>query len=147
MCGSVEGFATLMNRKCQQLGMRNSHFTNPSGLTEPGQYSTARDMAIAARMAYQSPLLRSYMNTVSYDFRYCDGRICRIENTNKLLKKVSFINGMKTGTTNASGRCLISTGEINGRSVICVVLKSNTANIWADSEKLMRWALIQPAAQ
>ena len=145
--GSVEGFATLMNRKCQQLGMRNSHFTNPSGLTEPGQYSTARDMAIAARMAYQSPLLRSYMNTVSYDFRYCDGRICRIENTNKLLKKVSFINGMKTGTTNASGRCLISTGEINGRSVICVVLKSNTANIWADSEKLMRWALIQPAAQ
>lgn len=144
--GSVEGFAVLMNRKCQQLGMRNSHFVNPNGLTEPGQYSTARDMAIAARVAYQSPLLRSYFNTVSYNFRYCDGRICQIENTNKLLKKVSFINGMKTGTTNASGRCLISTGAINGRSVACVVLKSNTANVWSDSEKLIRWALDQPTA-
>lgn len=144
--GSVQGFAVLMNRKCQQLGMRNSHFVNPNGLTEPGQYSTARDMSIAARYAYQSPLLRSYFNTQSYDFHYCDGRICKIVNTNKLLKKVSFINGMKTGTTNASGRCLISTGEVNGRSVLCVVLKSNSANIWNDSERLLRWALDQPTA-
>lgn len=145
--GSVQGFAVLMNRKCQQLGMRNSNFVNPNGLTEPGQYSTARDMSIAARYAYQSPLLRSYFNTQAYNFHYCDGRICKIENTNKLLKKVSFINGMKTGTTNASGRCLISTGEVNGRSVLCVVLKSNSANIWNDSERLLRWALDQPTAQ
>lgn len=146
IAGSVQGFAVLMNRKCQQLGMRNSHFLNPSGLTEPGQYSTARDMSIAARYAYQSPLLRSYFNTQAYNFHYCDGRICKIVNTNKLLKKVSFINGMKTGTTNASGRCLISTGEVNGRSVICVVLKSTSANIWNDSERLLRWALDQPTA-
>jgi D-alanyl-D-alanine carboxypeptidase (penicillin-binding protein 5/6) len=145
--GSVEGFAVLMNRKCQQLGMRNSHFINPHGLTEPGQYSTARDMSIAARVAYRSSLLRSYSNTESYFFRYNDGRSIQLENTNKLLKKVSFINGLKTGTTNASGRCLISTGEINGRAVVCVVLKSNTANIWSDSEKLMRWALDQPTAE
>lgn len=147
VAGSVENFAVLMNRKCQQLGMRNSHFKNPHGLTEPGQYSTARDMAIAARVAYRSPLLRSFSNTESYFFRYNDGRTIRLENTNKLLKKVSFINGMKTGTTNASGRCLISTAELNGRAVICVVLKSNSANIWSDSEKLMRWALEQPAAE
>lgn len=147
VAGSVENFAVLMNRKCQQLGMRNSHFKNPHGLTEPGQYSTARDMAIAARVAYRNPLLRSYSNTESYFFRYNDGRTIKLENTNKLLKKVDFINGMKTGTTNASGRCLISTAEINGRSVVCVVLKSNTANIWSDSEKLMRWALDQPAAE
>ncbi|MES2981277.1 MAG: D-alanyl-D-alanine carboxypeptidase family protein [Verrucomicrobiota bacterium] len=147
VAGSVEGFAVLMNRKCQQLGMRNSHFKNPHGLTEPDQYSTARDMAIAARLAYRSPLLRSYSNTESYFFKYNDGRTILLENTNKLLKKVSFINGLKTGTTDASGRCLISTGEINGRSVVCVVLKSNTANIWSDSEKLMRWALDQPTAE
>lgn len=147
VAGSVENFAVLMNRKCQQLGMRNSHFKNPHGLTEPGQYSTARDMAIAARAAYQSSLLRSYSNTESYFFKYNDGRMVHLENTNKLLKKVGFINGLKTGTTNASGRCLISTGEHNGRAVICVVLKSNTANIWSDSEKLMRWALDQPTAE
>ena len=144
--GSVEDFADLMNRKCAQLGMRNSHFKNPHGLTEPGQYSTARDMAIAARVAYRSPLLRSYFATKSFTFTYNDGRTRTVENTNKLLKRVSYCDGMKTGTTNASGRCLISTGTLNGRSVACVVLKSNSPNIWSDSEKLMRWALERPVA-
>jgi len=145
--GSVEGFAALMNRKCAQLGMRNSNFKNPHGLTEPGQYSTARDMAIAARAAYRSPLLRSFFATKSFVFRYNDGRTRTIENTNRLLKRVAYCDGMKTGTTNASGRCLISTGTLNGRSVICVVLKSNSANIWSDSEKLMRWAVERPTAE
>ncbi len=145
--GSVEGFSAIMNRKCQQLGMRNSNFVNPHGLTEPGQYSTARDMAIAARAAHRSPLIRTYAATKSYVFKYNDGRVRQIENTNKLLKSVPFCDGMKTGTTNASGRCLISTGSINGRSVVCVVLKSNTANIWSDSEKLLRWSLERPAAE
>ena len=53
---------------------------------------------------------------------------------------------MKTGTTDAAGRCLICTGSLNGRSVIVVVLKSNTPNIWKDSEKLLRWALERPVA-
>lgn len=145
--GSVEGFSALMNQKCDQLGMRNSNFVNPHGLTEPGQYSTARDMAIAARVAYRSPLLRSYFATKSFTFTYNDGRSREIENTNKLLKKLSYCDGMKTGTTNASGRCLISTGTLNGRSVACVVLKSNTPNIWSDSEKLLRWSLERPTAE
>jgi serine-type D-Ala-D-Ala carboxypeptidase (penicillin-binding protein 5/6) len=144
--GSMGGFADLMNRKCAQLGMRNSHFVNPHGLTEPGQYSTARDMSIAARVAYRSPLLRSYFATKSFTFTYNNGRTRTIENTNKLLKNVSFVNGMKTGTTNAAGRCLVCTGSLNGRSVVCVVLKSNSPNIWSDSEKLMRWALERPVA-
>jgi D-alanyl-D-alanine carboxypeptidase (penicillin-binding protein 5/6) len=144
--GSINGFARLMNRKCRELGMRNSHFVNPHGLTEPGQYSTARDMAIAAGAAYQNPTIRAMANTESFVFRYADGRTRTIENTNKLLKEVDFINGLKTGTTNASGRCLISSGELNGRAVICVVLKSNSQHIWSDSEKLMRWALEVPSA-
>jgi serine-type D-Ala-D-Ala carboxypeptidase (penicillin-binding protein 5/6) len=60
VAGSQEAFADMMNRKSASLGMRNSNFKNPHGLTEPGQYSTARDMAIAARAAYRSPLLRSF---------------------------------------------------------------------------------------
>lgn len=142
--GSVEGFAKIMNRKCAQLGMRNSRFVNPHGLTEPNQYSTARDMAIAARVAFQSPLLRSFFETESYTFRFNNGRTTEIKNTNRLLKRLHYVNGMKTGTTNASGRCLVSTGTFNGRSVICVVLNSNSANIWSDSEKLMRWAMESP---
>jgi serine-type D-Ala-D-Ala carboxypeptidase (penicillin-binding protein 5/6) len=145
--GSVEGFATLMNRKCAQLGMRNSNFMNPHGLTEPGQYSTARDMAIAARAAYRSPLLRSFAATKEFTFTFNSGRTLTIANTNRLLKTLPFVDGLKTGTTNASGRCLISSGSMNGRSVICVVLKSNTPNIWSDSEKLLRWSLERPAAE
>ena len=145
--GSVEGFAALMNRKAASLGMRNSHFVNPHGLTEPGQYSTSRDMSIAARVAYRSPLLRSYFATKSFVFNYNDGRTRTITNTNKLLTRVPYCNGMKTGTTNASGRCLISTGVLNGRSVVCVVMKSNSANIWNDSEKLLRWSLERPSSR
>lgn len=144
--GSQEGFSELMNRKCAALGMRNSHFKNPHGLTEPGQYSTARDMAIAARAAYRSPLLRSYAATKAFTFRFNDGRTRLLENTNKVLKTLPYCDGMKTGTTNASGRCLVSTGSLNGRSVIVVVLKSTTPHIWTDSSKLLRWALERPNA-
>lgn len=139
--GDQETFAMLMNRKAASLGMRNSHFRNPHGLTEPGQYSTARDMAIAARAAYRSPLVRAYASTKSFTFRFNDGRTRLLENTNKVLKTLPYCNGLKTGTTNASGRCLVSSGSLNGRAVIVVVLKSNTPNIWTDSTKLLRWAL------
>ncbi|MEY5019649.1 MAG: hypothetical protein RLZ22_737 [Verrucomicrobiota bacterium] len=139
--GDQETFAMLMNRKAASLGMRNSHFRNPHGLTEPGQYSTARDMAIAARAAYRSPLVRAYASTKSFTFKFNDGRTRLLENTNKVLKTLPYCNGLKTGTTNASGRCLVSSGSLNGRSVIVVVLKSNTPNIWTDSTKLLRWAL------
>lgn len=142
--GDQESFAAMMNRKCAALGMRNSNFKNPHGLTEPGQYSTARDMAIAARAAYRSPLIRSYTATRSFTFRFNDGRTRLLENTNKVLKTLPYCDGMKTGTTNASGRCLVSSGSLNGRSVIVVVLHSNTPNIWSDSTKLLRWALERP---
>ncbi len=144
--GDQPGFAAMMNRKCASLGMRNSNFKNPHGLTEPGQYSTARDMAIAARAAYRSPLLRSYTATKAFTFRFNDGRTRLLENTNKVLKTLPYCDGLKTGTTNASGRCLVSSGSLNGRSVIVVVLKSNTPNIWNDSTKLLRWALERPTA-
>ena len=144
--GDQEGFAMLMNQKAQSLGMRNSNFINPNGLPSPGQYSTARDMAIAARAAYRSPLIRSFTATKSFNFRFNDGRTRQIENTNRLLKSVPYCDGLKTGTTNAAGRCLVCSGTLNGRSVIVVVLKSNTPNVWKDSTKLLAWALERPAS-
>ncbi|MFC7335760.1 D-alanyl-D-alanine carboxypeptidase family protein [Haloferula chungangensis] len=145
--GSQEGFAVMMNRKAASLGMRHSNFVNPNGLPAQGQYSTARDIAIAARAAYQVPLIRSWTRIKSYTFRYSDGRTKFLENTNRLLKSVPYCDGMKTGTTNAAGRCLVSSGTLNGRSAIVVVLKSNSAHIWKDSEKLLRWALERDAAE
>ena len=109
-----------------------------------GQYSTARDMAIAARAAYHSPLIRSFTATKAFNFRFNDGHTRAIENTNRLLKTVPYCDGLKTGTTNAAGRCLVASGSLNGRSVIVVVLKSTTPNIWKDSAKLLAWALERP---
>lgn len=139
--GDIPSFAELMNRKAATLGMRNSHFINPHGLTVSGQYSTARDMAIASRHAYRSPLLRSYTATREFTFHFSDGRTRLVENTNKILKLLPYCNGLKTGTTDASGRCLVASGSLDGRSAIVVVLHSNTPNIWKDSTKLLRWAL------
>ncbi len=144
--GSQEGFAAMMNQKASSLGMRNSNFINPNGLPQVGQYSTARDMAIAARAAYRSPLIRSFTATKAFQFRFNNGNTRLIENTNKLLKTVPYCDGLKTGTTNAAGRCLVASGTLNGRSVIVVVLKSNTPNIWKDSAKLLAWALERPAS-
>jgi D-alanyl-D-alanine carboxypeptidase (penicillin-binding protein 5/6) len=146
VAGSQESFAAMMNRKAASLGMRNSNFINPNGLPQAGQYSTARDMAIAARAAYRSPLIRSFTATKGFNFRFNDGRTRFIENTNKLLKTVPYCDGLKTGTTNAAGRCLVCSGSLNGRSVIVVVLKSNTPNVWKDSSKLLAWALERPVS-
>jgi D-alanyl-D-alanine carboxypeptidase (penicillin-binding protein 5/6) len=141
IAGSKEAFAQRMTARARSLGMMNSQFQNPHGLTEPNQYSTARDLSILARRVYQYPFIRECMRTQKFTFVYNDGRTKTIESTNKVLKRLPYCTGMKTGTTNASGRCLVSSGERNGRVVIAVVLKSNTANIWNDSVKLLRWAL------
>lgn len=145
--GSQEGFAAMMNRKAASLGMRHSHFTNPHGLPADNQFSTARDIAIAARAAWRSQTIRSFTALKGTTFRHSDGRTKTLNNTNKLLKRVPYCDGLKTGTTNAAGRCLVSSGTLGNRSAIVVVLKSNSANVWNDSEKLLRWALERPAAE
>lgn len=142
VAGSEEAFMARMNARAYSLGMRNSRFLNPHGLTEEGQYSTARDIAILAREAYQSPVMRGFVRTKSYTFSRPSGDTKTLTNTNQLLSKVSYCTGMKTGTTRASGRCLVSTGELNGRLVVIVVLGAKTESIlYKDSEALMRWSL------
>lgn len=142
VAGSEEAFVSRMNAKAVAIGMRNSHFKNPHGLTEEGQYSTARDIATLARTAYQSPIMRGFVRTKSYLFSRPDGQTKTLTNTNQLLTKVPYCTGMKTGTTRASGRCLVSTGELNGRIVVVVVLgASNEAALYKDSEALIRWSL------
>src|SRR5262252_10589378 len=97
--GSVEAFAEIMNRRALQLGAVHSHFVNPNGLPVPGQYSSARDLAIIARAAYANPTIRSIVCLPQLVFRYANGRTRELENTNKVLKRLPFCNGMKTGYT------------------------------------------------
>jgi len=138
--GSVEAFADKMNARAVQMGMRESNFVNPNGLPAPGQYSTARDMARLALFAYRNRTLREIMCQKSIAWRYNNGRVTTFSNTNAVLKNFGPCNGMKTGTTNAAGRCLISSASYNGRDVIVVVLGDNS-RVWMDSQRLLAWGL------
>lgn len=139
--GSVEAFVDKMNRRARQMGASSSNFKNPNGLPAEGQYSTARDIAIIARNAYANPAVRRLVATQRAEFRFNDGRVRQLVNTNRVLHQAPFCNGMKTGYTNAAGHCLVASGCENGRDVITVVLGSNKARVWNDSQKLLEWGL------
>lgn len=140
--GSVSAFAAAMNRKARQLGMHQSYFTNASGLPKPpGQYSTARDLAILGAAALRNPVVRDAVRTKSMVFRFPDGRTKPINNTNQVLKHFPYCTGLKTGYTNAAGRCLVSSASYNGRNVIAVIIGSKTPNVWAESHALLQYGL------
>jgi D-alanyl-D-alanine carboxypeptidase (penicillin-binding protein 5/6) len=118
-----------------------SNFRNPNGLPDPAQFSSARDLALIARAAYANSTIRSIVSMPQYVFRYSDGRIRELENTNKVLKRLPYCNGMKTGYTNAAGSCLISSASRPGRDVIVVLLGHTKPRIWTDSAAFLTWAL------
>ncbi len=138
--GSLEAFAVKMNARARSLGMSNSNFVNPNGLPDPAQFSTARDMARVAMIAYRNGTIRGIVRLRSLNFQYADGRTKSFTNTNQVLKNFPLCNGMKTGYTNAAGHCLISSASYNGRDVISVVL-GDSKKVWADSYRLLSWGL------
>jgi D-alanyl-D-alanine carboxypeptidase (penicillin-binding protein 5/6) len=140
--GSIDAFAEIMNRRSLQLGAVHSHFVNPNGLPVPGQYSSARDLAIIARAAYANPTIRSIVCLPQLVFRYSNGRTRELENTNKLLRRLPYCNGMKTGYTDAAGKCLIASGTRPGKDVIVVVLGDSSGRVWRDASALLSWGLL-----
>lgn len=139
--GSISAFAAKMNVKARSLGCTNSNFKNPHGLTVGGQYSTARDMARVAMASYRNSIIRDVVRRKYYTFRRADGRMVTLENTNELLGVMPECNGMKTGYTVASGRCLISSAASGTREVILVQLGTKTKYIWEDARIMMSWGL------
>lgn len=139
--GSYEAFASKMTAKARSLGATSSNFRNPHGLPASGQYSTARDMARIAIAAYRNQTIRDIVCRRYLSFTYASGRTVTLENTNQLLGRMAECNGMKTGYTNASGRCLISSAASGSRSVILVQLGTKTKYIWNDAQSLMGWGL------
>tara|TARA_B100000519_G_C13806364_1_gene233611 strand:- start:74 stop:487 length:414 start_codon:yes stop_codon:yes gene_type:complete len=124
--------------------MSSSSFRNPHGLTEEGQHSTARDIARLAVYVYRNPVIRAPMTIPDYEFLHNDGKVTKLTNTNRLLKKLPYATGMKTGTTRKSGKCLVASASLHGRTAIAVVLGSTSKAVWTDSEALLRWALESP---
>jgi serine-type D-Ala-D-Ala carboxypeptidase (penicillin-binding protein 5/6) len=144
--GSIEAFAAKMNQRAAAIGATRSHFVNPNGLPDARQFSSARDLSMIARVAYANPTIRSIVCLPQLMFRYANGRTRELENTNKLLKRLPYCNGMKTGYTEAAGKCLIASGSRPGKDIIVVVLGDSHSGVWRDAGALLAWALWNPSA-
>ncbi|MBV8212768.1 MAG: D-alanyl-D-alanine carboxypeptidase [Verrucomicrobia bacterium] len=139
--GSLAAFAERMNAKAFSLGATESHFVNPNGLPVPGQYSTARNMARIAFAAYHEPVLRQYMRLTGFSFTYASGRHRYFDATNKLIARSPMFTGMKTGFTESSGRCLVSSASYGGHDVILVQLGGTSHFLFDDAQRMLIWGL------
>lgn len=136
--GSVDRFVARMNFKAQELGAFNTAFENPNGLTAPGHYSSAYDLALIAQAAMREPTFRSVVATrEDVVTEQNSGRSRTIHNTNQLLYGFPGADGVKTGTTNAAGKCLAASATRQDRQLIAVVL--NSPNRFGDAARLLQW--------
>ena len=133
--GEAEKFADLMNKKAEEIGAINTHFTNPNGLPDENHYSTAHDMAKLTAYAMQNPSFAEIAATKNFKISGEGKAYPRVlSNHNKLLNMYEGCIGVKTGFTKAAGRCLVSAAERGGMSLICVTL--NAPNDWDDHMKM-----------
>lgn len=141
LAGSVEEFVREMNEKAVAIGAMHTHFVNPHGLTAPEHYSTAYDLAWIARYAMNNPTFAQIVNTrhTSIDWQDSRGKEHEqnLKNTNKLLWMLEEADGIKTGTTNEAGPCLVSSATRENQRLIAVTLKDKDR--WQDSATLLKW--------
>ena len=145
----LERFVAEMNRTAAKLGMEQTTYKNPHGLTAEGHKSTCRDLVRLARIACGDRRLLDYVGTRNYacTVEGAPGYLREIawENTNQLLG-IEGYQGVKTGTTSAAGACLISMGERDSQRLIVVVLGSTSSDArYTDTRNLFRWAWRQRA--
>lgn len=119
IAGSEEAFVEMMNKKAQELGMKNTHFVNPTGLPAENHYTTAYDMALLMREALKHSLYMKYSAKREHDLR--DGEF-KLWNRNKLLWWYKGVDAGKTGWTNEAKYCLASSAKREGLRLIAVVL-------------------------
>ena len=128
--GSIENFAVLMNEKCAELDLKDTHFTNPHGLDHEDHYTTARELGIIAAAALENDALRKIFSTYKMTVAAPDGGVRLLINHNRLLKSIDGCIGVKTGYTKSNGRCLVSAAERDGLRLIAVTL--DDGNDWHD---------------
>jgi D-alanyl-D-alanine carboxypeptidase (penicillin-binding protein 5/6) len=144
VAGSVERFVQLMNDQAVFLGMLNTHYKNPEGLTAPGHTTTARDLALLA-----TRLMRDFPDYVPYyaikKYRYEGTPAANDTNRNLLLFRDASVDGLKTGHTQAAGYCLVASAKrelpnVGTRRLLSVVLGADSENARAnESQKLLNW--------
>lgn len=136
--GGRDLFIGLMNKKVKDLGLNNSHFTNPVGLDDGAQYSTTRDLVVVAKYAMQNPIFAEIVGTKEKTVKSVDGKIShKLTNINKLLGEVPGVKGVKTGWTENARENLVTYIERDNRKVMTVVLGSSDR--FGETKELIEW--------
>ena len=148
--GSAERFVQMMNAQAQLLGMKNTAYKNPEGLTQAGHSTTARDLSILAmRLMRDFPEYTHFYAIKKY--RYQGTPTANDSNRNLLLFRDPTVDGLKTGHTDAAGYCLIATAKrdfaglglgtaVGSRRMLAIVLGTSSENERAnEAQKLLNW--------
>ena len=143
--GTVANFAAHMTQRAHDLGAVNTNFTNANGLPDSNHYTTARDLAIMAAHGYTLPHFEEIVSTKEISFGWVHDDTKLLRNENQMLWLYRGANGIKTGYTEAAGRCLISGAKQNGVQLIVVVLDS--LYIWNDSLFLLDYGFGRVSSQ
>jgi serine-type D-Ala-D-Ala endopeptidase (penicillin-binding protein 7) len=137
--GGVSAFVTAMNRKAQSLGMRDSRFVEPTGLSSSNQ-SSARDLVRLVKAAHGHRLIRELSTSPEADVLLGD-HVASFRNTNSLIRQGDWEIGLqKTGYIAEAGRCLVMQAKVSGRALIMVFLDSSGKHArLEDAERVRRW--------
>lgn len=134
--GSLPKFAQLMTEKAHAIGATSTSFTNSSGLPDPNHYTTAHDLARITAYGYKNPTFAQIVGTKTKIIPWPGKDHDReLFNENRMLWLYEGANGVKTGYTEAAGRCLVSAASRNGIQLIAVVLDSEY--MWDDSMAIL----------
>jgi len=137
--GGREAFVAAMNRKANELGLQDTQFSDPTGLTA-ANVSSARDLVKLVGIAHQYPLIREFTTATEYQVRI-GGRTQAFHNTNSLVKSASWEIGLsKTGYINEAGKCLVMQAWLNNKPTIIVLLDSlGRMTRIGDANRIKRW--------
>ena len=142
--GGLNRFVALMNARAQQLGMHDTRYVEPTGLSSANQ-SSAQDLAVLVAAAYQNPQLRQLTTSPSHEVEI-GRRTLQFNNTHGLVKSPEWNIGLqKTGYISEAGRCLVMQARVAGRKLIMVFLDSaGRYSRIADAERVRRWVETLP---
>lgn len=138
--GGTEAFVQRMNLRAAELGMTDTRFVDPTGLSSDNR-SSARDLALLAAAAYQRPMLRDLSTSPAYEVA-SGRRVLQYRNSNRLVHNTNWDIGLqKTGYIREAGRCLVMQVSVSGRQLIMVLLDAaGPAARVGDAERLRNWA-------
>lgn len=136
VAGNTDAFAAQMTARAQALGAEATQFKNPNGLDAEGHYTTAHDLALITREAMQNETFRQIVSTKTKAVPLVSGGAeLYLANHNKMLKLYDGATGVKTGFTKSTGRCLVSSAERDGVSLIAVTLRA--PDDWNDHARML----------